>query len=223
VDDRYARAGTRSRRTDEVVSNTVLDTQDVGLRTGFSRRSRVSQIGVARRNSGEDLADYAASRINQLRKSSSAASHPPPRALHSGALRRDVSPKPVWAKADLTPHTPTSCGNRPVRRAIRLRARCILARYGEMSRRSPFGRRRTSRRTHQPVAEIVQCGEPISSFASIREHVERLNVGRRKTSAIERGVRHQRLDQTRLRRAPTPVQVDLHTPGADWPLTSLVP
>jgi hypothetical protein len=35
----------------------------------------MSQIGVARRNSGEDLSVYAASRTNQLRKSSSAASH----------------------------------------------------------------------------------------------------------------------------------------------------
>ena len=40
-----------------------------------SRRSPMSQIGVARGNSGEDLSVYAASRINQLRKSSSAASH----------------------------------------------------------------------------------------------------------------------------------------------------
>ena len=29
----------------------------------------------------------------------------------------------------------------------------------------------------QPVAEIVQCGEPISSFTPLREHIERLNVG----------------------------------------------
>ncbi len=44
----------------------------------------------------------------------------------------------------------TSCGNRPVRRAIRLRARRIQARYGEMSRRSPrCGRSRT------PVAVLA--------------------------------------------------------------------
>ena len=33
----------------------------------------------------------------------------------------------------------------------------------------------------QPVAEMVQCGEPISCFAPIRKHVERLNVAGRKT------------------------------------------
>src|SRR6185436_1318507 len=44
----------------------------------------------------------------------------------------------------------------------------------------------------------IQPEEPISSFASLRKHVERLNVGGRKTSAIERGVRYQRFDQTRL-------------------------
>ena len=32
-------------------------------------------------------------------------------------------------------------------------------------------------RTTKPVAEVVQCGEPISSFAPIRKHVERLDVG----------------------------------------------
>ena len=42
----------------------------------------------------------------------------------------------------------------------------------------------------QPVAEIVQCGEPLSSSDPIREHVERLDVGRRKTSAIELRVRY---------------------------------
>jgi hypothetical protein len=42
----------------------------------------------------QQQAIYAASRINQLRKSSSAASHPPPRAVDSGALMADVSPKP---------------------------------------------------------------------------------------------------------------------------------
>lgn len=31
---------------------------------------------------------------------------------------------------------------------------------------------------------IVQCGEPTSSFAPIGEHVERLNAGRGKASAI---------------------------------------
>jgi hypothetical protein len=36
--------------------------------------SRLRQIRIARRNSSEDSAVYAASRINQLRKSSSAAS-----------------------------------------------------------------------------------------------------------------------------------------------------
>src|SRR4051812_47102823 len=44
----------------------------------------------------------------------------------------------------------------------------------------------------------IQPEEPISSFAPLREHVERLNVGGRKTSAIERGVRYERFDQTRL-------------------------
>jgi hypothetical protein len=37
-----------------------------------------------------------------------------------------------------------------------------------------------------------------TSVTPLREHVERLNVGGRKTSAIERGVRYQRFDQTRL-------------------------
>jgi Putative transposase len=36
------------------------------------------------------------------------------------------------------------------------------------------------------------------SFAPIREHVERPNVGRRKTSAIERGVRYDCFHETRL-------------------------
>ena len=41
----------------------------------------------------------------------------------------------------------------------------------------------------------VQPGEPLSSFTPLREHVERLNVGGRKTFAIERGVRYDRFDQ----------------------------
>jgi hypothetical protein len=36
------------------------------------------------------------------------------------------------------------------------------------------------------------------SFAPIREHVERLNVGRRKSSAIEGRARYERFDETRL-------------------------
>jgi hypothetical protein len=43
--------------------------------------------------------------------------------------------------------------------------------------------------SNQPVAEIVQCGEPISSFASLREQIERLSVGGTKSSAIESAVR----------------------------------
>ena len=47
-------------------------------RLGFERiaslASRMRHTGIARRNSGEGNAVYAASRINQLRKSSSAAS-----------------------------------------------------------------------------------------------------------------------------------------------------
>ena len=46
-----------------------------GWDSNGSHASRMRQIGVARRNSGEDSVVYAASRINQLRKSSSAASH----------------------------------------------------------------------------------------------------------------------------------------------------
>jgi hypothetical protein len=42
----------------------------------------------------------------------------------------------------------------------------------------------------QPVAEIVQCGEPLSSIEPIREPIERLDVGQRKTSAIELRVRY---------------------------------
>ena len=55
-----------------------------------------------------------------------------------------------------------------------------------------------SRRSDEVVAEIVQCGKPISSFTPLRKPVERLNVGGRKTSAIEGGVRYERFDQTRL-------------------------
>ena len=38
----------------------------------------------------------------------------------------------------------------------------------------------------------------VSSFSSIRKYVERLNVSRRKTSAIERRVRYKRFCETRL-------------------------
>src|SRR5262245_51073130 len=44
----------------------------------------------------------------------------------------------------------------------------------------------------------IQPEEPISSFSSIRQYVERLNVSRRKTSAIERRVRYKRFYETRL-------------------------
>ena len=44
----------------------------------------------------------------------------------------------------------------------------------------------------------VQPEEPISGFATIRQYVERLNVSRRKTSAIERRVRYKRFHETRL-------------------------
>ena len=39
----------------------------------------------------------------------------------------------------------------------------------------------------------IQPEEPISSFAPIRKHVERLNAGGRETSAIECGVLYERL------------------------------
>jgi hypothetical protein len=46
-------------------------------------------------------------------------------------------------------------------------------------------REQASRRTTtEPGSKVVQTGEPLSSFAPLREHVERLDVGRRKTSAI---------------------------------------
>src|SRR5687767_9503679 len=44
----------------------------------------------------------------------------------------------------------------------------------------------------------VQPEEPISTFASVREHVERLNVSRRKSSAIESGVRYDCFYEARL-------------------------
>jgi hypothetical protein len=62
-----------SRGRDQVVANSVPDTQEVEIRTGSPLPDDPERI--ARRNSSENLAVYAASRINQLRKSSSAASH----------------------------------------------------------------------------------------------------------------------------------------------------
>ena len=44
----------------------------------------------------------------------------------------------------------------------------------------------------------VQPEEPITTFAPIREHIERPNVSGGKTSAIERGVRYDRFHETRL-------------------------
>ena len=41
----------------------------------------------------------------------------------------------------------------------------------------------------QPVAEIVQCGEPIFCFTRLREQIEPLSVGGTKSSAIEGAVR----------------------------------
>lgn len=90
-------------------------------RQGWARRWRASRLGWRlssvtsvriRRNSGETIANYAASRISQLRKSSSAASHPPPRASTAGALRRDVSPKPKGRR-----RTPSSSCPQPLLRA----------------------------------------------------------------------------------------------------------
>src|SRR5262249_18588739 len=44
----------------------------------------------------------------------------------------------------------------------------------------------------------VQPEEPISTFAPIREYVIRLNVSRRKSSAVERRVRYDCFHETRL-------------------------
>ena len=104
------------------------------------RRCPVARLGL---QIFQNRPIYAASRMSQLRKSSSAASQPP-----------------------------SVVG--PVSSQLRSRA----------------SRSRASVR--------VQPEEPVSSFAPIREHVERLNVGGRKTSTIERGVRYECFHETRL-------------------------
>jgi len=53
-------------------------------------------------------------------------------------------------------------------------------------------------RLDEVVAEIVQYGEPISSFGPSSQQVERLNVGGIKSSAIERAVRYQHFHESRL-------------------------
>jgi len=74
--------------------------------------------------------------------------------------------------------------------------------------------------SNQPVAEIVQCGEPLFSFAQIRALVERLNGGRRKAFTTERGVRydcfHGALVRAGLSECPT-YRHFVRVPGSEVP------
>ena len=85
--------------------------------------------------------------------------------------------------------------------------------FGAIQESEIVAKRRDLRRfSDQPVAEIVQCGEPISSFAPIRKHVERLNVSR--TKRVHPRVVPPRIRRCKMRRvrdlwAPTIVLIAL--------------
>ena len=57
-------------------------------------------------------------------------------------------------------------------------AQCLLIRQHDSRNPGESGEKKADLRSFadEPVAEIVQCGEPISTFSAIRQYVEPLNV-----------------------------------------------
>ena len=81
-----------------------------------------------------------------------------------------LSASTAWARVERVGAAAGDCLSRQRLRRLRDSPRETLANLSITGHLRGF--------SDQPVAEIVQCGEPISSFSSIRQYVERLNVSR---------------------------------------------